>query len=263
MNNEFLKLIFKDFDEPEFNKYTKKNISEDYIKENLRLKGWECYAPLNDTGIDLIAIKLNDGQPQYRYIQIKTRSLVNNNFGFTLNSKDFITDPRKFFLLYCDDINDVLFISVRDYLEFFKNNSNIKSNHFSTNSFRKGNNKQNSLNYDLVDNNWYWGSDLKKRISMSKFCNQNGFNRFISLKIDDNLMEGIDIVCKLKFDLFYECSNNEFLKPELSKINEFIKLNVSRSNNSHRSEQEFLLEKLKKEDFIIYESHNKYLVGDE
>lgn len=92
---EFPTNVFPDVERSAFRKFSKKNVTEDYIKENLRLSGWDCYSPFTDTGLDLIATKTINGQTIYRYIQIKTRSFEgDNHIGFTLKSKDFETDCR-------------------------------------------------------------------------------------------------------------------------------------------------------------------------
>ena len=67
--------VFPDVERTAFKKFLKKNVTEDYVKENLKLRGWECYKPFTDTGIDLLATKVFDNKRVYRYIQIKTRAL--------------------------------------------------------------------------------------------------------------------------------------------------------------------------------------------
>ena len=73
--------VFPDVERDAFSKYTKKNVTEDYIYENLKLQGWTCYKPFVDTGIDIIATKEDsNGRKIYRYIQVKTRELSKNTF---------------------------------------------------------------------------------------------------------------------------------------------------------------------------------------
>ena len=200
---------FEDIKPSDFNKLNKKNVTEDFVEENLKELAWDVFIPFNDTGIDRIAIKTvcPDGHTEIdgnlrnqkcskcgksgieiiRFIQIKTRQLKNNVFGFTLKSKDVRIDPRHIYFLYSDnttkDKQDFIIISVKDFLSFF-NSKNI--NPFAPTSFRKGNNKLNSLKYDPVNDRWSWGS-----YDWELFRNLEGMKKIQYPKIDLNLANEI------------------------------------------------------------------------
>jgi len=200
---------FEDIKPSDFNKLNKKNVTEDFVEENLKELAWDVFKPFNDTGIDRIAIKTicPDGHTEInenlkkqkclkcgkssieiiRFIQIKTRQLKNNVFGFTLKSKDIRIDPRHIYLLYSDNTTknkqDFLIISVKDFLNFFNSNS---INPFAPTSFRKGNNKLNSLKYDPINDIWSWGS-----YDWELFRNLRGMKKIQDPKIDLNLASEI------------------------------------------------------------------------
>lgn len=208
-NFAFPKNPFEDVNPSDFNKLNKKEVTEDFVGENFRVLGWEVYKPFTDTGIDRIIVKCicpnghtaldQDsrnktcnvcGSPPIeitRFIQVKTRKLVKNVFGFTLKPKDIRIDPRHIYLLYsdntADDKQDFLIVPVKELLSFFKN-SNI--NPFSNKSFRRGNNKLNSLKYNPTRDNWSWNSR-----SWEKFRNVNGLNILQNSYVDLNLAEEI------------------------------------------------------------------------
>lgn len=170
---------FEDVKPSEFNKLNKKEVTEDFVGENFKLLGWEVYKPFTDTGIDMIIVKsvcpnlhtdLSENLKSdkcskcnassieiIRFIQVKTRKLVNYIFGFTLKSKDIRIDPRHVFLLYSDSTTDLkqdfLIVPVKNLLLFFKNNG---INPFANKSFRRGNNKLNSLKYNIKNDTWTW-----------------------------------------------------------------------------------------------------------
>ncbi len=218
--------VFEDVKGEYFSKHNKKNVTEDFVTENMKEMGWNVYRPFNDTGIDLIATKavckvcfedLYDKQTSAkcqkcnsdlvyikRFIQVKTREIKgdenNSSFGFTLKSKDIRTDPRHVFLLYSDYSKDFLFINTYEYLKLFSENENIGKSHFSTPSFRKGNNKQNSLKRD-EQNKWSWSG-----ISFNNFLNEIGLRGITNPKIDLELGSFVTMTQQLKFELFYNYS---------------------------------------------------------
>lgn len=198
---------FEDIKPSDFNKLNKKHVTEDFVEENFKNFGWKVYKPFNDTGIDRIILKsvcpkghtkVNEnlgnkncpvcnskGLEITRFVQVKTRQLKNNIFGFTLKSKDIRIDPRHVYLLYSDktteSTQDFLIVPVKEYLTFLDSSS---INPFSSTSFRKGNNKLNSLKYDPRKDKWSWGKE-----SWELFRNINGLEKIQSLEIDLNLNE--------------------------------------------------------------------------
>jgi ribosomal protein L40E len=220
--NKFPINVFEDIKGDSFLKHNKKHVTEDFVTENMKEMGWNVYRPFNDTGIDLIAtknicskcyndifLKVEGDNCQKcgskfievkRFIQVKAREIKgedNRIFGYTLKSKDFRTDPRHVFLLYSDYSKDFLFINTYEYLKIFKGHSDIGQSHFSTPSFRKGNNKLNSLRRDS-ENNWTWGG-----ISFNTFLNENGLIAISNPDYDLNLDKYVCEIAKLKSDLFY------------------------------------------------------------
>ncbi|MGC8483871.1 MAG: hypothetical protein ACP5OE_09550 [Thermodesulfobium sp.] len=202
---QFPKNPFEDILPSQFNKLNKKEVTEDFVAENFRILGWKVFKPFTDTGIDRIILKSicphghtkldeNLGNSKcnvcgmdsieiIRFIQIKTRNLKDGIFGFTLKSKDIRADPRHIYVFYSDKTTeqkqDFLIISVKDLLSFFFEN---KINPFASTSFRKGNNKLNSLEYVSNDDKWYWG-----RVSWEKFRNIDGLKKIQSADMDLNL----------------------------------------------------------------------------
>lgn len=198
---------FEDVKPSEFNKLNKKHVTEDFVEENFKKLGWEVFKPFNDTGIDRIIVKIvcpnghteihqnlkgekcpvcsSEGIKITRFVQVKTRQLKNNIFGFTLKSKDIRIDPRHVYLLYSDNTTeesqDFLIVSVREYLSFFDSTS---INPFAPTSFRKGNNKLNSLRYNPETDSWSWGGH-----SWDYFRNKEGLKRIQSPDIDMKLNE--------------------------------------------------------------------------
>ena len=224
MNNppflDFPRNPFEDVKPSDFNKLNKKEVTEDFVAENFKLLGWDVYKPFTDSGIDRIIVKFicpSDHTPLdqnlsnkrcnicgkvpieiTRFIQVKTRRLVNNIFGFTLKSKDIRIDPRHVYLLYSDNTmdnkQDFLIIPVKELLAFFSKN-NI--NPFSSKSFRTGNNKLNSLKYNPNEDTWRWGS-----ISWECFRNLSGLkllqNPNVDLNISQEIKDTRDLANKLQ-----------------------------------------------------------------
>jgi hypothetical protein len=196
---------FPDVDPKDFNKMNKKRVTEDYVSENLQKMGWITYEPFTDTGIDRIITKKvcprghtkiyqninkcevcgENAVDIIRFVQIKTRSLKNGIFGFTLKSKDIRVDPRHVFIFYCDTTNDFFIVPILFYLNFF---IQIKSNPFSSTPFRKGNAKLNSLKYNPESDMWSWGKH-----NWEKFRNERGLelmqNPEYDLDLEDLILQ--------------------------------------------------------------------------
>lgn len=233
----FPKNVFPDSKPSDFTKLNKKNVTEDFVAENLVEMGWRIFRPFNDTGIDLILMKkvcsnnctpLNEKEVSekciscgrdniyiLRYVQVKTRSLKKGIFGFTLTSKDLRVDPRHFFILYCDTTLDLFFISIYEYLQFF---TTIGSNPFSTMSFRKGNQKLNSLRYNQIADKWTWS---KK--SWEKFRNENGLRLLQNIDYDINLESWITKVREKSDELIMTYKGISSIEPE---INDYLKKRI-------------------------------------
>lgn len=206
---------FEDVQPANFNKLNKKNVTEDFVEENFRKLKWDVLKPFNDTGIDRIAIKTvcpkghtrideniqgmrcdtckSTGLEIIRFLQIKTRSLKNNIFGFTLAPKDIRVDPRHVYVFYSDKTTekkqDFLIVPVEEYLNFFVK---AKLNPFASTPFRKGNGKLNSLRYDVQKDKWSWG-----KYSWELFRNEKGLLMTQSPKIDLQLAHSIARTRKL------------------------------------------------------------------
>lgn len=200
---------FEDIKPSDFNKLNKKHVTEDFVEENLKNLNWDVFAPFNDTGIDRIIVKTvcpnghtslyenlrgklcsechEKGIEITRFIQVKTRRLVDNTFGFTLKSKDIRIDPRHVYLLYSDNTTnskqDFLVILIKDLLSFFIQ-KNV--NPFSSTSFRKGNNKVNDLKYKSQQDKWFW-----QKYEWESFRNLDGIKKIQDPKIDLNLRNDI------------------------------------------------------------------------
>ena len=259
--------VFPDVERNAFKKFSKKNVTEDYIKENLKRKGWECYKPFTDTGIDLLATKIIDGKRIYRYIQIKTRALSDKNvFGYTLTSKDFVTDPRKIYFLFCDSNDDVVILSTYDYLKIFYEIEELGKTHFAIPAFRNNNNKLNSLKY--VNEKWEWHYGRKKKfVDFSPYINDLGLKRIDSLDIEENYEDYLSKITKMKFELFYKLgktpSNSTLFKDkfgdEINKeLNDFRnKASVDYINYISKIKKDF-----SRDDPDLYASHRRYLIEE-
>ena len=233
---EFPTNPFEDVNPSDFNKLNKKEVTEDFVGENFKLLGWNVYKPFTDTGIDRIIVKsvcqkghteldqnlINDkcsvckATPIEitRFIQVKTRKLVNDVFGFTLKPKDIRIDPRHVFLLYSDntgsDKQDFLIVPVKEMLSFFRSN-NI--NPFSNKSFRRGNNKLNSLKYNVRSNSWTWNG-----LSWEKFRNIHGLELMQDPKVDINILQEIDATRNIANELQNSFSKGRSYSDRTEKI---------------------------------------------
>jgi hypothetical protein len=227
---------FEDVNPSDFNKLNKKEVTEDFVGENFRLLGWHVYKPFTDTGIDRIIVKLvcrdghtalNEesstkecsacGKPPIeisRFIQVKTRKLVDDVFGFTLKPKDIRVDPRHVYLLYSDnttkDKQDFLIVPVKELLSFFDTS---KINPFRSKAFRTGNNKLNSLSYDLNSDTWAWNSN-----SWEKFRNKNGLKLLQNPQVDLNINEEIKLTRNLANKLQHSFSKGRSYSSKTEKV---------------------------------------------
>ena len=266
---------FEDVNPSAFNKLNKKHVTEDFVEENFKNLGWEVYKPFNDTGIDRIIIKnvcpkghtditenlksqcpiCNEESIQIiRFIQIKTRELKKQIFGFTLKSKDIRIDPRHVYLLYSDktteDRQDFFIVPVKDFLEFVsKNNLNV----FSSTSFRKGNNKLNSLKYHENEDCWKWSGYL-----WEKFRNCLGLKNLQDPAIDMNLDAEITKTRKISDQLQFDFSKGETYSTSLEEI---IKNHLETRNQINvKKERQKAIKYLEQEcDSQTFESMKKYL----
>jgi len=272
---------FEDVKPSDFNKLNKKHVTEDFVEENFKKLGWEVYKPFSDTGIDRIICKtvcpkghtkLNEtlngkkcpkcnstGVEIRRFLQVKTRELKNNIFGFTLKSKDIRIDPRHIYLLYSDntskDKQDFFIIPVKEYLKFFIDND--CNNPFAPTSFRKGNNKLNSLRYNPETDEWFWGD-----VDWDGFRNKNGLknlqNPSVDLDLDNQIIKTREYADALQREFSKGRSYSEEVE---DSINDELKEKLS----LYSSPEEILelrkkVEKKLKEtcDKITFESMKKY-----
>lgn len=267
---------FPDVNPSDFNKLNKKKVTEDFVGENLKTMGWDVYDPFTDTGIDRIISKkvcpnghtpINKSENSVckicsansidivRFVQVKTRALRQGIFGFTLKSKDIRIDPRHLFVLYCDTIQDFLFVSVYEYLTFF---DSIGNNPFSSTSFRKGNNKLNSLKFNADDKTWSWNGH-----SWEKFRNANGLKLIQNPAIDLRLSKLIKDTRALSNKLLikFSAGNSYPLKLEviINKVLSF-KLMLYSDKQNIIKQREKVLDHLKKtiKDPNIFDSIQKY-----
>jgi len=271
---------FEDIPPVSFNKLNKKEVTEDFVAENFRLLGWTIYKPFTDTGIDRILVKsvcpdnhtkLNenieggkcnkcgkDPIEIFRFIQIKTRGLRENVFGFTLKTKDIRIDPRHFYILYSDrttnEKQDFLIISIEELLKFF-HNSDI--NPFQSKAFRTGNNKLNSLKYDLASDKWMWGRD-----SWEQFRNWKGLEKMQDPDMDNKLRVHISCTRELanKLQIVFSAGNSYSQDLE-TKVNSELSTKLKKFANKSvildlRNRVDQYLKK--KCDDDTFRSHEKY-----
>lgn len=265
-NYDFPVNVFPDVERNAFSKHTKKNVTEDYIYENLKLQGWTCYKPFVDTGIDIIATKEDaTGNKIYRYIQVKTRELSQNTFfGYTLKPKDFRTDPRHFFLFFCDTLNDIILIGMYDYMKLFFDNKEMGINHFANPTFRNNNNKLNSLKYG--EGKWSWSyksSEGRKTIYFDDWLNKNGLNKMEDNKIDQNLSMLSDEIAKMKYEMFYKINKTSSNKHLIEEKKDIIEKAMDKIKNISDEEYVSALNRIeeffKSENEDLYASHRKYI----
>lgn len=281
MKNKFPINVFHDVDSQNFFKNAKKAISEDIVAQNFRIQDWKVYKPFVDTGIDLIIKKtiINSDKSTVeitRFVQIKTRKLVEKNiFGYTLSPKDFRDDPRHVFLFFCDTTNDYIIIPILDYLTFFSKNKKLGMSNFGTTSFRKENNKINSLKYNVKteDESAIWSFS---KYSWDQFVNEEGLKNLENAVIDNNLIKNRNKVNHLKNTLMYDISfeDNTFKKSFknfteekkeylIDKIIESFKSKLESDALERKKLFSSIDKNLQKSNSKLYKSHLKYLQKEE
>ena len=276
--NKFPKNPFVDVSPKSFHSRNKKHVTEDFVSENFKMINWDVYRPFNDTGIDLIISKkicskeykhTKFDEPNvntckkcnsktlriYRFIQVKTRELIDNVLGYTLKSKDFRTDPRHIFLFYSDHTEDFISISVFDYLNFFKD-SNIS--HFGTPTFNQGNEEVNSRKYDFKNDKWFYGTQ-----SWEQFRNESGVNYFLNRDFDTKLEIYSNKIDILKKKLFYDFKMGrtfKFNEKQKEEIRKFIEVNIiQKKNKDFMRLTDNYINKMKSLNQNVRESANSYL----
>ena len=267
MKKDFPVNVFPDVERNAFKKFSKKNVTEDYIKENLKRKGWECYKPFTDTGIDLLATKVINETRIYRYIQIKTRTLDEENiFGYTLTSKDFVTDPRKIYFLFCDTTDDIIILSTYDYLKIFYENEELGKAHFAIPSFRNNNNKLNSL--QCLDGKWEWHYGREGSfVDFSPYINDTGLIRVDSLDIEEHYEEYLEAIIQMKFELFYKLGKTSgnsmlFQKTIGDKINRELQILKDMQDCDYIERISRIKNDFSRDNPELYASHCRYLVTE-
>jgi len=239
---------FPDVDPEEFHKLNKKEVTEDFVSENLRNAGWKVSSFFADTGIDRMISKrvcpnnhtsilegsVGEKCPDCdadtieirRFLQIKTREVKGdkNMFGFTLTPSDFRTDPRHTFVLYSDNTRDIMFISVYEYLKFFKE---IDYQWHSTPTFKQGNGKLNNWRYDESSDKWYFthGRGRGNNYSWEEYRNDEGLKKMQNPEIDKNLEEYIEKTKSLKMEEFKKLkSGRTFDEEPVEEINDALEI---------------------------------------
>lgn len=272
MNKNFPVNVFRDIEPQDFNKFNKKEVTEDFVAENFKLIGWNVYKPFVDTGIDLIITKnvCPEGHTKWnentkgnnicnqcgkdlilikRFIQIKTRELKEEDtskgkqfFGYTLKSKDFRTDPRHVFLLYSDFSSDFLLFTVYDYLKLFQQYEAVGRTHFANNSFRVGNNKLNFIKYNKKNKKWslVYGKGKSSSIDLDNFLNEKGVEEISNPQLDLRLNDLIEETAKIKCDLFYRFQYQKEKTETEENYNKFIEKVNSAVENLRKYNNEIL-----------------------
>jgi hypothetical protein len=280
--------IFDDIEGSDFEKHNKKQVTEDFVTENFKEIGWSVYRPASDTGIDLIAIKRmcpkghtkmdmtypNDvnkceecGEKLIqvkRFIQVKARELKGDSngsqfFGYTLASKHFRTDPRHVILLYSDYTTEFLLIPMYEYLKIFHENESMGKSHFGTSSFRKGNNKLNSLRKE--NGHWSWRS-RSSHVSFDEFVNVKGLEKISNCNYDVEFEKYQNEITEMKFDMFFNYSRGRETNEEDSRwINDYLTIKVKENKKSIKDQRERTKKRLSDElPDELKNSIQKYLV---
>ncbi len=264
--------VFEDIEGSDFEKHNKKQVTEDFVTENFKEIGWSVYRPASDTGIDLIAIKRMCPKNHTdvfentknikkcrkckeeliqvkRFIQVKTRELkgdsdTNQFFGYTLASKHFRTDPRHVILLYSDYSKEFISIPMYNYLKIFHDNESMGKTHFGTPSFRKGNNKLNSLRKE--NNHWGWRT-RSSQVSFDEFVNEKGLKKISNCDYDTKFEKYQKKITKMKLDLFFSYSRGRETSEEVSVwINKFLKKRVKKNKKSITKQRAIIKKALSK-----------------
>jgi len=235
---------FKIVGPQDYYKYEKTKFSEDYVGENFKSVGWNVYQPFRDKGIDLIISKyicpkghtdlnknLNgekcdickiDSVKILYFIQVKTREtketknkngeVTKTTFGWTLGTKDFETDPRKLFVMFSNNPDVFLIISINDYLNLYLKTK--KPNYFQEYSFRKGNDRDHSISYNYYENMWYFSSKHTK-LSINEYLNLEGLKKIHKYTDINNFQKLSDEIVNFKNKYFLT-----FKKTKTFKIND-------------------------------------------
>lgn len=281
----FPKLVFEDIKMTDFGTHNKKQVSEDFVAENFKELGFYTFRPHSDTGIDLIVegyVCKNCHQPKKycvcddtnlikikRFIQIKTREVKGDTFGYTLKSKDFRTDPRHIFIFYSDYTNDFFILPMLTYLKIFWDNEKSEPNskgksHFSSPAFRKGNNKINSLK--IKNNIWKFNNK-----DFTCFLNEAGLKIMFNTFADENINNFQKVQKEIKIILekimhSYSCGaqlksyTNEQKDEITRKIKEILEKRVHLEIEKIKLFRNHLDESMNKNlSKILKESRNKYL----
>ncbi len=281
----FPKFVFDDVKMTDFGTHNKKQVSEDFIAENFKELGFYTFRPHSDTGIDLIIegyVCKNCYHPKKfcncdnkefikikRYIQIKTREIKEETFGYTLSSQDFRVDPRHVFILYSDYTNDLFILPISIYLKNFWNEREGKPNksgraHFASPSFRKKNNKINSLKYK--DNIWKFNNK-----SFDYVMNKNGLKLLCNTSIDENINTFQEEQRKIKLmlkNLIHDYSPSRQLKSYTQEKKEEIERKIITSISNRKDLEIARIKELRENlnndmernlSFELKESRNKYL----
>ena len=239
MSNEFPKNVFEDVEQGYFAKHNKKGVSEDFVTENLKIMGWNCYRVFDDTGVDIVArkdvcpkshTKWNEKESKEchvcsnklltitRFIQVKTRRKDSTgNVGYTLDTADIRSDPRHIILVYSDsEPGDFLILPMFHYLKFFTDNEEAGAGHFGTPSFRYENNKVNQLKITITEEelrsfSWSYkdGSGTMKTVSWDSYLNENGMMKLSDPMIDIEFEEKKKETTKMKLDLIHSYRSGE------------------------------------------------------
>jgi hypothetical protein len=194
--------VFPSVDPTKYHKYKKVVYSEEYVAQNFREAGWFVFEPLQDQGVDRIIIKyvcknghtklnesLTDDCPECkeppikitRFLQIKTRKIVleknkkGHYLGHTFKPKDFLTDPRIFFLLFSDKTNDFLIFPVLDYMALMTEKN---QGYFSTTDFKQGNKKNNSIKF--INGKWFMNKS-----NLDDYLNCKGLEKITDINLEN------------------------------------------------------------------------------
>jgi len=253
-------------------KFYKVNFSEDFVGENFREMGWDVYTPIQDKGIDRIAVKyvcevpghtkLNenlksckckvegcnkDSKKITRLIQIKTRKATLDSesdnhdlpkdmktryLGYTFKPKDFLTDPRICFLLYSDWTSNFIIFPIYEFMKLMRENSR-GNGFFKSSSFKQGNDKKNNIYY--IKKEWFLGKNSKK-ISLDKFVDSNGLEKISSYEIEKNFDEISKKILKIKEDDFLDIGHTGTIKSKLDENSLFELKNIVTSNKDNNKE---------------------------
>jgi len=244
---EFPINVFPSVNSKKYHKYKKVVFSEEYVAQNFREAGWFVYEPLQDQGVDRIIIKYicKNGHTKLgesligdcpeckeppvkitRFLQIKTRKIVleknkkGHYLGHTFKPKDFLTDPRIFFILFSDKTNDFLIFSVLDYMLLMTENN---KDYFSTTDFKQGNKKNNSIKY--INGKWFMNDN-----NLDDYLNCKGLEKITNPSIEIS-SEFINKSKKIRDKKLSEFINLKYTKTYWGKSKKNPSINKEKFNN--------------------------------